>query len=106
VPGCACASQQECGKNPARMSRPYPTASDAARHLQCGFDPSTCAGPIAGLFVIGTAGLGTQTQTALDAIAAAGGTKRARHVRSDTRPRPILDATCQPIALAQGAPEP
>jgi hypothetical protein len=84
---------------------PLPTASDAARRLHCGFDPSTCAGPIAGVFVIGTAGLGPQTQTALDAIAAAGGTERARYVSSNTGPRPILDATFQPIALAQGAPE-
>ncbi|HEY2732924.1 MAG TPA: hypothetical protein VGI70_03020 [Polyangiales bacterium] len=73
-PGCDCAAEGNCPPNedPAQMSCPYPTASDAALHLYCGFDTSYCGGPIAKLLTL-SVGTSANGRPPLEALAANGG---------------------------------
>ena len=74
-PGCDCIARGNCPPNEdlTLMSCPYPTAMDAARVLRCGYDPSTCAGPVTATHVVTLSLADPRSQAELDAIAAAGG---------------------------------
>jgi hypothetical protein len=87
--GCACKTEEECGGDPSQMSCPYPTATEAALHLRCGFDASACAGPIDALHVVGLSVV-EDYKSELDAIAAAGGADRARYANSQPELRAAL----------------
>jgi hypothetical protein len=83
VPGCACGTREACGEDPAAMSCPYPTASDAARQLQH-------AG--ARVFVIAFAAQDPTTRAQLDAIAAEGGSDHASSAAGSDQLAGALDA--------------
>jgi hypothetical protein len=80
APGCDCATFEECGEDPGKMSCPYPLAEDAARHLRCGFEADACAGPLQKLYVVSTTAPEPRLQQELDGIAAAGGSEAAHFV--------------------------
>jgi len=73
--GCGCAAEGTCppGEDPARMSCPYPTASAAAQHLRCGFDPQSCNGPVSQVHVVSYSASTELDRSELGALAAAGG---------------------------------
>ena len=77
-PGCACASEAECGESPAAMSCPYPLPDAAAAHLRCGFSDAACDGPVDAVYVLGLGPTDGAERQALDGIAAAGGSDSAR----------------------------
>lgn len=103
-PGCGCSSFEECGEDPSAMSCPYPLPSEAAQHLRCGFEPDGCDGPADTLFVVALLSQDEEAvQQGLDAIAAAGGSGRARFASSLTELTAVLDAIVDPIASDSGA---
>jgi hypothetical protein len=73
------------------MSCPYPTASQAARHLRCGFDASTCAGPTDKVHVIALS-TSEDVRAELDPIAAEGGSTSVKFVENQSQLRDALRA--------------
>jgi hypothetical protein len=89
--GCDCKAEGNCpdGEDPDRMICPYPTMTETARRLRCGFTDGQCdEGPIDAVYVVGleipeheqAIGNGTTdaTRVVLNEAAAAGGTTEAR----------------------------
>ncbi len=89
---CDCSTQSECnGEDPRRMSCPYPTAAEAARHLRCGFDSATCAGPLDMLHVVALS-TPEAAHSELDRLAAQGGSTSAKFVETQAQLRDALRA--------------
>jgi len=59
------------------MHCPYPTSVEAARTLRCG-EGDECDGPVERVYVVGLAVDDPNVTDALEAIARAGGSERAR----------------------------
>jgi uncharacterized protein YegL len=85
--GCDCQTREAptslnyCGggsNDPSKMHCPYPTAEEAARALACGQVEACDAGPSERLYVVGYAIDDSNVADRLDAIAAAGGSDKAR----------------------------
>jgi hypothetical protein len=85
--GCDCRTREAptslnyCGggsNDPSNMHCPYPTAEEAARELACGQAEACDAGPSERLYVVGYGIDDSNAADRLDAIAAAGGSDKAR----------------------------
>jgi hypothetical protein len=85
--GCDCQTTEDpksanfCGggaNDPSKMHCPYPTAEEAAREVACGQGKACDAGPSERLYVVGYAVDDTNVEDRLNAIAAAGGSGKAR----------------------------
>jgi len=96
-PGCACASPQECGEDPASMSCPYPLPADAAAQLHCGFSNAACDGAAEAVYVLGLGTAEAAEREALSALAAAGGSVSARFAADASELRTRLDELLQAI---------
>jgi hypothetical protein len=98
VPGCDCGARGDCGAgvDPAAMRCPYPTASEAAKHLHCGFDAARCAGPVAGIQVVTYALDSTEAKLANEAVATSGNGSTA-HATTPGELRSSLDAAISRI---------
>jgi hypothetical protein len=107
--GCDCQTTEDpkstnyCGgglNDPSKMHCPYPTAEEAAHELACGQGQSCDAGPSERVYVVGYAIDDSNVADRLDAIAAAGGTDKARNASGGDSLRVAIRAILDEIVAA------